>query len=103
MVGGTQAFKQSSVGILREYFLSADTAEVATAFTELGKPDLHHIFVKQVCALLQRVFTYYQAGDNPLPQRSFDRLSCDCLLSEWHVMCLEIWCYCALLKVKETG
>ena len=52
MFGGKQAYKQSAVGILREYFLSADTAEVATAFTELGKPDMHHIFVKQVCASL---------------------------------------------------
>lgn len=43
-----QAFKQSAIAIVREYFLSADTEEVATAVSELGKPDLHHIFVKQV-------------------------------------------------------
>lgn len=33
---------------MREYFLSADTAEVATALPELDQPDMHHIFVKQV-------------------------------------------------------
>lgn len=43
-----QAFKQSAIAIVREYFLSADTEEVATAVSELGKPDLHHIFVKHV-------------------------------------------------------
>ncbi len=45
-----QAFKQSVIGIAREYFLSADTEEVATALSELAKPEMHHIFVKQVRA-----------------------------------------------------
>ena len=85
MAGGTQAFKQSAVGILREYFLSADTAEVATAFTELGKPDMHHIFVKQVCASYQRLLIYYQAGVIPHLEGPW-WLSRSCLLSGWHVM-----------------
>lgn len=72
VIGGAQAFKHSAVGILREYFLSADTAEVATALTELGKPDLHHIFVKQVRAP---------------PQRS------------WHVVVLEMFTLCVLSRV----
>ncbi|EIE18312.1 MA3-domain-containing protein [Coccomyxa subellipsoidea C-169] len=46
-----KAFKQGVIGIAREYFLSADTEEVATALSELAKPEMHHIFVKQAILL----------------------------------------------------
>ncbi len=46
---------------MREYFLSADTAEVATALAELDQPDMHHIFVKQVTPTLSSCMKQLQS------------------------------------------
>jgi len=45
-----QAYKAAAVIIIKEYIVSADTAEVAEALKELDQAKLQHIFVKQVRA-----------------------------------------------------
>lgn len=57
-----QAYKAACAAAVREYFVSAQPGEVAATLQDLGKPQLGHVFVKQVRA----PGVLYVGGTNPL-------------------------------------
>lgn len=55
-VPAVQAYKAAAVVIIKEYLVSADSAEVAEALKELGQPSLQHVFVKQARLRAEALF-----------------------------------------------